>query len=145
MDSRVEEFFIDFLKKNKLKNTPERLAILKELLNVNQHFDADEFFLHLKKNSINVSRATVYRTLELLQMAGMVRKSTMGESHAHYEFIWNQEHHDHLICSQCGKIIEFFDEEIEKRQRQICERHGFVMRKHNLQIWGVCKECQNKN
>ena len=142
MDPKVEKYFISFLKKNKLKITPERMSVIRELFKVPQHFDADEFFLHLKKNKIPVSRATVYRSLEILERAGIVRKSSMGEGHAHYELVWNQEHHDHIICEECGKIIEFHDEDIEKKQIEICEKNDFRIRRHSLQIWGICSDCQ---
>lgn len=138
----VESFFTEYLRENGLKVTPERIAILKELLHVPQHFDADEFFLHLKKNKIPVSRATVYRTLDILEKAGIVKKYSMGEAHARFEFVWNQQHHDHLICLQCGKIIEFFDKEIEKRQEFVGQSHKFKILNHSLQIWGLCENCK---
>ncbi|GAB4179835.1 MAG: Fur family transcriptional regulator [Calditrichia bacterium] len=141
----VEKYFVDFLKKNQLKVTPERLLILRELYNVDQHFDADEFFLHLKKNKVAVSRATVYRTLELLEKSNIIKKYSMGEAHSRYELVWNQQHHDHIICLKCGNIIEFLDEEIEKRQEAIAERFGVKLIKHSLQLWGICESCLKEN
>ena len=65
----------------------------------------------------------------------------MGEGHAHYEMVWQQEHHDHIICTECGKIIEFADEEIEQRQLEICKEKGVKILQHSLQIWGICASC----
>lgn len=138
----IEQYFVAFLKKNQLKVTPERLLILRELFNVKNHFDADEFFLHFKKNKLSVSRATVYRTLELLEKSGIIKKYMMGESHARYELMWNQQHHDHIICVKCGKIIEFFDEKIEQRQEEIAKKYNVHLIKHSLQLWGICEDCQ---
>ena len=141
METNLGNYFRGFLKKNNLKVTPERMAIIKELFKVEQHFDADEFFLHLKNNKIAVSRATVYRSLEILEKAGIVVKYSMGEGHAHYEMVWQQEHHDHIICTECGKIIEFTDEKIERRQLEICKEKGVKILRHSLQIWGICSSC----
>ena len=92
----------------------------------------------MKEKQVKISRATVYRTLELLVKSGMVRRVHLGEDHYHYEHVRGDSHHDHLICTTCGGVIEFHDEELEQRQREICERRKFTPTFHNLQILGVC-------
>ena len=98
----------------------------------------------MKEKSVKISRATIYRTLELLVRSGLVRRVHLGEDHYHYEYVSGNSHHDHLICTTCGGVIEFHDEQLEQRQREICERKKFTPTFHNLQILGVCDSCRRK-
>jgi Fur family transcriptional regulator, ferric uptake regulator len=143
-DQEVERFRV-YLQKQGLKRTNERRALVREIFSTHYHFDADELLLKLKENSAKISRATVYRTLELLVKSGMVRRVHLGEDHYHYERVTTDDvHHDHLICTTCGSVIEFHDERLEARQVQICEQHRFTPTFHNLQILGVCHRCRKK-
>jgi Fur family transcriptional regulator, ferric uptake regulator len=136
--------FSDFLRERGLKITSERTALVAEIFAIHYHFDADELLFKLKEKNIKISRATIYRTLELLVKAGLVRRVHLGEDHYHYERITRDTHHDHLVCTTCGAVIEFSDPELQARQREICEKKRFVPTSHNLQILGICDKCQRK-
>ena len=136
--------FQDYLQQQGLKLTAERTALLREIFSTHYHFEADELLFKMKEKNVKISRATVYRTLELLVKSGMVRRVHLGEDHYHYEHVTGNSHHDHLICTACGGVIEFHDEVLEQRQREICEKKKFTPTFHNLQILGVCDSCRRK-
>ena len=136
--------FQDFLQQQGLKLTSERIALVREIFSIHYHFEADELLFKMKEKAVKISRATVYRTLELLVKSGMVRRVHLGEDHYHYEHVTGNSHHDHLICTTCGGVIEFHDEVLEARQREICEKKKFTPTFHNLQILGVCDSCRKK-
>ncbi len=136
--------FRQFLATEGLKLTNERVALIEEIFSTHYHFEADELLAKMKTKGLKISRATVYRTLELLVKSGMVRRVHLGEDHYHYEHVTADSHHDHLICTTCGTVIEFNDEELEKRQMEICERKRFTPTFHNLQILGLCGSCRRK-
>ncbi len=134
--------FQHFLSGQGLKLTNERSALVREIFSTHYHFEADELLFKMKEKGVKISRATVYRTLELLVKSGMVRRVHLGEDHYHYEYVSGNSHHDHLICTTCGSVIEFNDPLLETRQREICERKKFTPTFHNLQILGVCHTCR---
>lgn len=136
--------FNTFLQTQSQRLTREREALVREIFATHYHFEADELLFKMKEKSLKISRATIYRTLELLVKSGQVRRVHLGEDHYHYERITKDSHHDHLVCTTCGNVIEFHDPVLEERQMQICERHKFVQTFHNLQILGVCRQCQRK-
>lgn len=139
-----ETRFEAFLRGKKLKLTGERLAILAAIFKQADHFDAESLHAGLKKAGGDISRATVYRTLDLLVQAGLVRKNSLGASHANYEPARDDEHHDHLICLNCNKVVEFFREDLESLQEKVCKEHGFQLVHHSLQIFGLCPKCKGK-
>ena len=136
--------FQEFLQQQGLKLTPERSALVREIFSIHYHFEADELLFKMKEKGVKISRATVYRTLELLVKSGMVRRVHLGEDHYHYEHVTGNSHHDHLICTTCGGVIEFHDEELERLQMAICAKKKFTPTFHNLQILGVCDSCRRK-
>lgn len=136
--------FQEYLQQQGLKLTAERTALLREIFSIHYHFEADELLFKMKEKAVKISRATVYRTLELLVKSGMVRRVHLGEDHYHYEHVTGNSHHDHLICTTCGGVIEFHDEELERLQMAICEKKKFTPTFHNLQILGVCDSCRRK-
>ncbi len=136
--------FQEFLQQQNLKLTGERTALVREIFATHYHFEADELLFKMKEKNVKISRATVYRTLELLVKSGMVRRVHLGEDHYHYEHVTGNSHHDHLICTTCGAVIEFHDPVLEARQREICEKKRFTPTFHNLQILGVCSNCRRK-
>lgn len=136
--------FQTFLQGQGLKATGEREALVREIFSIHYHFEADELLFKMKKKNVKISRATVYRTLELLVKSGMVRRVHLGEDHYHYEHVTGNSHHDHLICTTCGGVIEFHDPLLEARQLEICEKKRFTPTFHNLQILGVCDACTRK-
>jgi len=136
--------FQEFLQQQGLKLTHERVALVREIFSTHYHFEADELLFKMKEKAVKISRATVYRTLELLVKSGMVRRVHLGEDHYHYEHVTGNSHHDHLICTTCGGVIEFHDELLERRQLEICEKKKFTPTFHNLQILGLCDSCRKK-
>jgi Fur family ferric uptake transcriptional regulator len=136
--------FQGFLVEQGLKLTNERSALVREIFSIHYHFEADELLFKMKEKNVKISRATVYRTLEQLVKSGMVRRVHLGEDHYHYEHVTGNSHHDHLICTTCGAVIEFHDSVMEARQREICAKKNFTPTFHNLQILGVCGSCQRK-
>lgn len=135
--------FDAFLRGRRLKQTEERRALLDAVLGWDHHFDADELHMGLKRQGQDISRATVYRTLDLLIQCGLVRKQSFGDQHAHYEAVKQDEHHDHLICLSCQSIIEFYRADLEALQDAICAEHAFRPLHHSLQIFGLCAACKD--
>lgn len=141
MNQQILKQFKKHLKRENLKYTKEREVILSEVLKRKDHFDADELAADLRKDNFKVSRATVYRTLDILDELGVVNKATLGHKHNHFENMVGRKHHDHLVCVSCDKVIEFVDEEIEQKQLEVCKKFGFEIKSHNLQIFGFCSHC----
>ncbi|MGE5316005.1 MAG: Fur family transcriptional regulator [Acidobacteriota bacterium] len=139
---RVKADFTQYLKQGKYRITPERFLVLDAVLGYEGHFDADELFLRVKTNGIRVSRATVYNTLDLLLDCGVVAKFRLGDNHSRYEKTCGKPHHDHLICLECGEIIEFVNKKIEKLQEEVCLENHFKAQSTSLQIFGVCAKCR---
>ncbi|HYM61559.1 MAG TPA: transcriptional repressor [Thermoanaerobaculia bacterium] len=142
--AREIDRFQEFLKLQGLKLTNERTALVREIFSTHYHFEADELLFKMKEKSVKISRATIYRTLELLVKSGMVRRVHLGEDHYHYEHVSGNAHHDHLVCTTCGGVVEFNDPDLETRALQICEKKKFTPTFHNLQILGVCDSCRRK-
>ncbi len=138
----VDRVFQEFLKSKGLKFTPERQAILNHVFECQRHFEAEDLLIDMRKNNKRVSKATIYRTLVLLVNSGILREVIFGEKHAHYEHVYGHEHHEHLVCLGCGKIIEFSDERIESFQEEVCIENKFKAESHKFQIMGYCENCE---
>ena len=130
------------LKKEGLRYTRQRQAVWDELCSSDDHRDAEAIYFSLRNTGLNVSRATVYRTIDVLVKNNMVRKLELGDGRARYEHKINSTHHDHLICVQCGRIEEFLDEEIEKLQDKIVDKLGFKLIRHIHQLFVICNDCK---
>ena len=139
------KFFKSVLKKRNLKYTIQREIILKILYDNNKHYTPEDLYIHIKQEhpKLNIGIATIYRTLNLLEESNIITSISFGQSGKKYE-IAMKPHHDHLICDICGKIIEFEDEKIEKRQDEIAKKYDFLIKSHILQLHGICKECRKK-
>lgn len=137
--------FKQLLKANGLKFTIQREVILEMLYNSDEHLtpEALHHLIQEKHPDLNTGIATVYRTLSLLEDSEMVTSLSFGAQGKKYE-LGAKDHHDHIICTQCGTITEFVDEAIEQRQKKIAEELGFIMQEHSMQIYGICKTCQDK-
>ena len=141
-----EQLLSDFktlLKDNALKFTIQREVILESLYKSDEHLTPESLHHLLQENfpDLKIGIATVYRTLALLEDSQMVTSLSFGAQGKKYE-LGAKEHHDHMICTSCGNITEFVDEEIEKRQDSIAEELGFKISDHSMQIYGTCKNCQ---
>ena len=132
-----------YLRRSGLRATPQRRAVLREVLRGGEHFDAEQLYDRLRERGKKVSLATVYRTLGLLTEAGLIREVLQGDGdRARYEAVYGHPHHDHMVCVECGRVIEFCDERIEQLQRLVCRRHGFRALDHRMGIRGVCRQCR---
>ena len=125
----------------KLRATPERYAILDALLQSQGHFDADGLYYRMVSNGVKVSKATVYNTLELLQQCGLVSKYRFAENTSRYEKAFGRPHHHHMICLNCGDIIEFTNERLENIQEEVAANKNFKIQSTTIQIFGTCPKC----
>lgn len=141
---REIEVFGEYLGRHRFKMTQERRAILEEALSSPGHFDADELLLRFRNRGRQVSRATIYRTLSHLLKSGLLRKIVVGKGQALYEPVHGRDHHDHLVCLGCGRLVEFASEAIEREQESICARNRFRMIHHVHQILGYCESCSRE-
>ena len=141
--SLLLEKFQTILKDNTLKFTKQRELVLKFLYENDGHFTPEDIYTLLKKQypDINIGIATVYRTLSLLETSQIASSISFGVQGKKYE-LGLKKHHDHLICTKCGEIIEFFDETIEERQGEIAKKFNFQMTDHAMKIVGLCENCQ---
>ncbi len=141
LPNEVKQIFINYLEENKQRKTPERFTILEEVYNSADHFDAEELYLRMKANEYNVSRATVYNTLDLLVNCELVTKHQFGQNHAQYEKAYGSRQHDHIICTACGKVIEFCDPRIQQIKDTMGELFEFKIQNHSLTLYGKCLNC----
>ena len=139
---KVEKLLRGYFKQKSLKYTPERKTILEAVCSMDNHFEADELYLALReKSGRRISRATVYRTLPLLEESGLIRRVIFVDKHTHYEHVYDHLHHEHLICLKCGKIIEFYGQSLEDSLDDIAREHRFKAIAHKLEITGYCDNC----
>jgi Fur family transcriptional regulator, ferric uptake regulator len=138
-----KEIFAAFLAKHRLKRSEQREAIVDTFLRSQSHLSVDDLLHLVQKRRADVGRTTVYRTLKLLQAAGLAQELELkGESR--FEREYNRAHHDHFICQHCGDIIEFESPEIERIQDEIAHSLGFVIEGHRHQIFGQCRACASR-
>ncbi len=133
--------FRSHLARRGLRYTAQRRLVTDATLRREGHYDADDLYEGLRAAGSEVSRATVYRTLGLLRDSGLIKEVLQCRGRASYEAVYGLEHHDHMLCVECGKVIEFRDDRIEELQRRICRRHGFRALEHRMGIRGICKQC----
>lgn len=125
-----------------LRFTNQREAVWEEILSTDEHRDADEIYMAIRQNGISVSRATVYRTIDVLVKNNMVRKLDVGMGPSKFEHKMDAHHHDHIICVKCGRIEEFMVDKIEELQDRVAEEYGFKLVRHIHQLFGLCEDCQ---
>ncbi len=135
-----EEKFREFLEIRGEKLTQPRRILVRHIFNVHKHFDADELVRDLHESGQKVSRATIYRTLRLLVEAGLLRELQLPNRTA-YEHDYGYPSHDHLHCSECGKFVEFMNEDVKRISESLSLEHGFRGTSHRFIITGVCPEC----
>lgn len=141
---KEKEIFKMYLVGKGLKFTSERERILEEAFSRHDHFDAEAIFQAFRDRGVDISRATIYRTLPLLVESGLVQEAMRCGEKVHYEHIYGHRSHGHMICVKCGKIIEFEDEKLERIKRKVCDEHDFKPTEFRFGIKGYCKNCQKK-
>jgi len=149
MSSTATKIFYDYLKKRELRSTTERFTILEEIIRIQKHFEADTLLVRFKTRHKKISRATIYRTLELLIDCGLVRKINFNAPapQTFYEPVIpaaGLSGHDHFICQECGKIIEFHDERLKKIQVNLQAIYHMEVLHYSYHLYGRCAACKNK-
>ena len=138
----VYNIFSAYLEQKGQRKTIERYAILEEIYSRTDHFEAEQLYTDLINKPINVSRATVYNTLELLVSCDLVKKHQFGKNQAQYERSYGYKQHDHIICVDCKKVVEFCDPRIQQIKSMMGELLNFKITHHSLYCYGVCGTCQ---
>jgi Fur family ferric uptake transcriptional regulator len=136
------QVFMEYLQTHNLKLTPHRQLILDTFLNNEGHRSVEDIYRVVRQKDPRVGYTTVYRTMKLLADCGLAREIDLADGITRYEHLYNHEHHDHMICMQCGASIEFYDAEIEAVQDEASEQLGFKVLDHKLQIYGLCSSCR---
>jgi Fur family ferric uptake transcriptional regulator len=144
--AQVRQIFTAYLERKELRKTSERYAILEEIYSHDGHFDVEQLFEKMKSKNYQVSRATVYNTLDLLVECDLVSKHQFGQNLAQYEKSYGYRQHDHLICTDCNKVVEFCDPRIQNIQNTVEELLQFNVVHHSLILYASCKKenCENK-
>jgi Fur family ferric uptake transcriptional regulator len=144
MKTNANEKLLGFLSGQGLRSTSQRDLIFSVFAEAGEHVSAEELYVLVKKKNPRIGYATVYRTLKLLAEAGLADERRFHDGFTRFEFKKTEAHHDHLICTKCGTIIEFENERIEALQKDVARRKGFLVHTHKLELYGLCSECQGK-
>lgn len=144
MQKKPSDQLTEYLSGQGLKATKQREEILKTFAAAGRHLSAEELYLLVKKTSRSTGYATVYRTLKLLTEAGLAAERRFDDGVTRYEYSASSDHHDHLICTGCGRIIEFENQQIEQLQQHVAKKNQFLVQSHRLELYGLCDRCQNK-
>jgi Fur family ferric uptake transcriptional regulator len=139
-----QEVFLNHIQKAGLKRTAQRDQILEVFLRTEKHLSSEDLYRLVQKEDPTIGQTTVYRTLKLLTEAGLAREVRFGDGRTHYEHNYKHQHHDHMICMECGEIIEFYSAELEAIQDAMAAKHHFEVRQHLLRILGICANCRRQ-
>lgn len=143
--AKEKEILLEHLQRAGLRRTGQRDLILETFLRTEEHLTSEDLYRLVQREDPTVGHTTVYRTLKLLTDAGLAREVRFGDNKTYYEHHYNHEHHDHMICTACGKVIEFYSAEIEALQDQMADNFGFLPTHHSLRLWGLCSDCQKES
>ena len=136
--------FLEILHRKGHRVTSERLRLFREVYSQHGHIDAEALLESIQRQGLKISRATLYRNLDLMAELGFVRKYRLGSNRLLYEHVHAGQRHDHLVCTECGRVAEFMSPGIVAMQREICRAHGFDLDEHTLQIHSVCVACRKQ-
>jgi Fur family ferric uptake transcriptional regulator len=134
----------DYMNRHGLRSTEQRRVVTEQFFASEGHLSIEDLLDRVRVEEPKIGYATVYRTLKLLKECGLAFERHFGDGVSRYEVAWEDEHHDHLICIECEKIIEFENHGIEQLQRQVASKHDFRLIRHKLELYGICPACQAK-
>jgi Fur family ferric uptake transcriptional regulator len=132
-----------YMARQGLRSTEQRRVIVSTFAGAQSHLTIEELLSLVKQRDPRIGYATVYRTLKMLAESGIANELHFGDGFARYELREALSHHDHLICTSCGTIVEFEEPGIERLQEQVAERHGFLLTSHRHEVYGLCPNCRN--
>ncbi len=142
IEDEVRRTYQSYLSRNGLKSTIQRDIIIKLFIQSRGHLSADELYTSLREEHPSIGLATIYRTLKILTDAGIAREQRFNDGYTRYEFNNPDDgHHDHLVCTLCGRVEEFENSEIERLQDEVASAHGFAIEHHKLELYGLCPTC----
>jgi Fur family transcriptional regulator, ferric uptake regulator len=140
----AQSLFHSHLRQVGLKQTAQRDVILRTFLDTREHLSTDELYRLVKKKDAGIGFTTVYRTLKLLAECGLASEVAFNDGITRYESVYNRRSHHHMVCTECGRSVEFFSPEIERVERQIGRANHYRTTRHTFQIYGICEACQKK-
>lgn len=141
-DKEKEERLSRYMAEHGLKSTRQRSLIIDTFFALGGHLSVEELWSRVRQDDAKVSVATVYRTMKLLSDCGLAHARNFGDGQTRYEAAVGRDHHDHLICTRCGQIIEFENDRIEQLQETVAKSHGFRVTSHKMELYGLCLDCQ---
>jgi Fur family transcriptional regulator, ferric uptake regulator len=142
--SRVDATLGEHLRRRGLRWSSTRDAVVDAFLGAPHHVSVDELLARVRRREPGVGHATVYRTLRLLEETGLATSHQFGDGPTRYEPSAGTRHHDHLVCTGCGVIVEFEEPEIERLQDEVARDRGFVTESHRLELYGRCPTCRDR-
>lgn len=131
-----------YMAEHGLKSTRQRSLIINTFFATGGHLSVEELWNKVRQQDAKVSVATVYRTMKLLHECGLAHARNFGDGQTRYEAAAGRDHHDHLICTRCGTIVEFENDRIEAMQEAVARKHGFTVTSHKMELYGLCESCQ---
>ena len=134
----------DYMAKHGLRSTEQRRLVTEMFFATEEHLSIEDLLDRVRTEEPKIGYATVYRTLKLLKDCGLAFERHFGDGVSRYEVAWANEHHDHMICVECEKIVEFEDADIEELQHDVAARLGFTLVRHKLELYGMCADCRAK-
>lgn len=140
----AKTIFKQYLKNKGLLHSKQREQILDIFLKTEKHLTIDDLYQRVNKKNPKIGLATVYRAMRIICDSGLAREVDFGDGLRRYEHKHGHEHHDHLICLKCGRIIEVVSSEIEKLQEKLAKNYDFIALRHTMQIFGTCSSCKRK-
>jgi len=142
--SKTDDRLADLLKDRGLKNSEKRNLVIDFFLKTDRHYRVEELHEKLRRINPKISLSTVYRALKLLAACGLAYERKFDEKNCRFEPVHQKEHHDHLLCLQCGRIIEFENHRIERLQSEVAKEHKFSIVRHKLELYGYCQHCRRR-
>ncbi len=137
-----EELLSRYMAQRGLKSTRQRNLIIETFFSTTGHLSVEDVWAKVRQRDAKVSVATVYRTMKLLGECGLAHARNFGDGQTRYEAAVGRHHHDHLICTRCGAIVEFENDRIEALQEAVARKHGFRVTSHKMELYGLCRNCQ---